>query len=51
MKKSKEIIHDLWDAMKHTNIRINRFQGEEEKEEAGRLYQEIRTQMMKMLWN
>ena len=42
MKKSKEILHDLWDAMKHTNIRINRFLGEE-KEEAGRLYQEIRT--------
>ena len=26
MKKSKEIIHDLWDAMKHTNIRINRLE-------------------------
>ena len=50
-KKSKEVIHDLWDARKHTDIRINRSPGEEEKEEAGRLYQEIRTQVMKMLWN
>ena len=41
LKTNEESLRDLWDNVKHTNIRIIRVPEEEEREETEKIFQEI----------